>query len=246
MPITFVGHAAGLTGNLTLTGVAAGDVCILVHTIDGLSNSRPSGTAAWPQVASGSNNFQVTAVYAHTVTPAEGAAGSVTDDLSWSGISASTTALMFAYRGVASINPAVTSLGGASTTITYGARSMSVTDGSSLIVAIGYHRAVNGALQTPPSGLSNRIHVIDSVDQLAVHDGLRSAWPATDVAIGGTSSGWRSYVLELIAADPPPPSNGLRRFDGAVWQPATLRRWNGVAWEPANLRRWNGSEWVAV
>lgn len=201
MPISFVGSVSGESGNLTLTGVQEGDVCILVQALDGVSNSRPSGTAAWPQISTGSNNFQVSTVYAHTVTAGEGAAGSVTDDLSWNGgITASTTALMFAYRGVASINSTVVSQGGASTTITYGALTLSATDGTSMVVAIGYHRSVNGSLQTAPSGLSNRIHVIDSVDQLAVHDGLRSSWPATDVAIGGTSSGWRAYVLELIAA----------------------------------------------
>lgn len=207
MPISFVGSVSGETGNLTLTGVQEGDVCILVQAVDGVSNSRPSGTVAWPQISGGSNNFQVTAVYAHTVTALEGAAGSVTDNLSWGGITASTTALMFAYRGVASINSTVVSQGAASTTVTYGSLTLNATDGTSMVVAIGYHRATNGALQTAPSGLTNRIHVLDATDQAAVHDGLRSSWSSTDVAIGGTASGWRAYVLELIAeAGGGPPS----------------------------------------
>lgn len=204
MAISYVNHVSADTGNLTLTGVQEGDVCLLIQAIDGVTNSRPSGTTSWPQVSSGSNNFQLSAVYAHTVTSAEGSAGSVTDNLSWVGTTASTTALMIAYRGVSSINPTITSTGGVSTVLTYGALSLNVTDGTSLLVAIGYHRATNGSLQTPPGTLTNRVHLLDATDQMALHDGNVSSWSSTNVSIGGTSSGWRTYTIELIAAATPP------------------------------------------
>lgn len=205
MAITFVGSVSGATGNLTLSGVQEGDVCLFWFYRDGNTNTSPAGTTDWPQISGGFNNFQVGLLFSHVVTESEGTAGSVTSAMSWAGASAGTTVLLWAYRGVESVGSAG-STGASGTTITYPARSLAVTDGSSMVVAVAGHRAVTGALNTAPTGLTNRLYVIDATDAVAVHDGLVSAWDDTAVSIGGGSSGWRAATVELIsAAGAPPP-----------------------------------------
>lgn len=171
-------------------------MCFFFAGIDGATQARPSESTAWPQVSSGSNNFQVTTIYAHTVDATEGAAGETTSDLTWSGITDSTTVAIWAYRGALGLGPNVSNVGGVATTIVYPA--LTLTETNSMVVAVAFHRSTTGALQTPPSGLTNRFHVIDSVDQMVVHDGLQSSWPETTVDIGGSTSGWRTHVFELL------------------------------------------------
>lgn len=199
MAISFVGYADGTSGNLTLSGVQEGDICLFYAYRDGSTNSFPSGTTAWPDGGGTANNFQIGKVYTHTVTAGEGSAGSVTTDLAWGGITAATTVLLVAYRGAQSIGTAAHT-GASSTTITYPALTLSVTDGTSWVVAVAAHRSVNTSLQTAPAGLTNRISLLDSTAHIVVHDGARSNWASTDVAVGGTASGWRSATVELVAA----------------------------------------------
>lgn len=244
--ITFVGSSNGASGNLTLTGVQEGDACLMFVYRDGSTNALPNGTAAWIDGGGGTNNFQVGRLYLHIVTADEGAAGSTTSDLNWTGITAATTVLLVAYRGVAGIGtPAVT--GASSTTITYPALTLDITDGTSMVVAFAGHRSVNTSLQTPPLGLTNRLSLLDATDHIVVHDGVRSMWAGDFVAVGGTASGYRTAVVELLAeADVDPPLGPLRRWNGTEWVAAELLRWDGADWVPASLWRWNGSEWVGV
>lgn len=242
--ITFVGSSNGASGNLTLTGVQEGDACLMFVYRDGSTNALPNGTAAWLDGGGGGNNFQVGRLYLHIVTADEGAAGTTTSDLNWTGITAATTVVLVAYRGVAGIGTPVMT-GASSTTITYPALTLDVTGGTSMVVAIAGHRSVNTALQTPPLGLANRLSVLDATDHVVVHDGFRSAWDGDSVAVGGTASGYRTAVLELVA-NTAPPAGALRRWNGTEWVDAELLRWDGADWVPASLWRWNGSEWVAV
>lgn len=199
MAITFVGSVSGETGNLTLSGVQEGDLCLFWFYRDGNTNTAPGASTEWPNIAGGFNNFQVGVLFSHFVTESEGAAGSVTTAPTWSGASAGTTVVLWVYRGVASVGNAG-STGASSTVVTYPARTLAASDGSSMLVAVAGHRATNGALNTAPAGLSNRLHIVDATDQVVVHDGLVSAWSGVDVSIGGSASGWRCVTLELISA----------------------------------------------
>lgn len=199
MAISYVGSANGETGNLTLSGVQEGDVCFLWLYRDSSTNGFPNGTTEWPALTGAPNNFQIGRLYAHVVTAGEGSAGSATSDLSWGGMSLPTTGVLLAYRGASGWG-VFGSTGAASSTVTYPALSLTVTDGTSWVVAFAGHRSVNTSLQTAPSGLTNRINMLDATDHVVVHDGARSSWSATDVSVGGTSSGWRAATIELVAA----------------------------------------------
>lgn len=67
-------------------------------------------------------------------------------------------------------------------------------------IAFGAHRSINTSLETPPTGMVNRYTDVNSTDEGAIHDtnGTVSSWSNTSVVVGGTSSGWRTHVIEAV------------------------------------------------
>lgn len=93
---------------------------------------------------------------------------------------------------------------GFSTNIDYAALTMDVTDGSSLVGAYAGHRSNNVALNTPPTGMTNRSFADDPTDRAAGHDtgtGV-SSWSLQTVAGGGSASAYHSVVFEIIESAP--------------------------------------------
>lgn len=91
---------------------------------------------------------------------------------------------------------------GASTTVNYAALTLNSIAGKSNVAAFGFHRSTDTALETAPANLSRYVAVVDATDEQAMFLsglGLTANWPSTNVAVGGTSSGWWSFVIELQA-----------------------------------------------
>lgn len=86
-----------------------------------------------------------------------------------------------------------------STTISYPTFAMNVTDSSSWVLAFAGHRNLNVALETPPTGMVNRISIVDGTDEAAAHDtnGGVGSWPGATVAGGGSASGYYVTMVEM-------------------------------------------------
>jgi hypothetical protein len=109
-----------------------------------------------------------------------------------------TTVIVAVYRNVRSIGASTTN-GGASTTVNYPAISMQNVDNTSWVCAFAGHRSTNTSLETAPSNMVFWQGIVDATDEMALHDTLGgvTSWTSQNVSVGGTSSGWRSSVIEL-------------------------------------------------
>lgn len=86
------------------------------------------------------------------------------------------------------------------TIIGYSGITLSDPTGNSWVVGFAGHRSNNGALNTPPAGMTNRTYSTVSAARAAGHDtnGVVASWSTTNVDVGGSSSNWSSLVLELV------------------------------------------------
>ena len=196
--ITFVGQAVGTT-SAALPTFVAGDLALVFAFRDG-STTLPTLPAGWTSVLAptGANTCSMRVGYRVLVS------GDTTTG-TWTSASRlvvhvyrSTTAI--AYPGASA------SASGASTTVSYpalsGGSAMKRTDGTSWVAGFAGHRSVDTALETPPTGMTNRSDGVDATAEAAGHDtngGVASRSLQT-VSVGGTSSGWFGATVEIVEA----------------------------------------------
>ncbi len=193
VPIRFMGAASGTT-TATMPAHQAGDLILCWAYRDG-SNTLPTlASAGWTSLngVTGANTNSARLVGKIAASSSE-AVGTFTS---------ATSVIVAVYRpkaGYALSFGAVAATTGASTTVSYPALTLHTADGSSWVAGFSGHRSVNTTLETPPSGMVSRATVLDATDEVAVHDtnGGVAAWTAQSVSVGGTSSGWRSAVVEI-------------------------------------------------
>lgn len=94
---------------------------------------------------------------------------------------------------------------GSSTTISAGALTLASTAGLSNLAVFAGHRSTNTTLETWAGfvGLGEIGGVVDATDEAAAYAtdyGQAANWSAATNAVGGTSSGWRTHVVEIRAA----------------------------------------------
>jgi hypothetical protein len=78
-------------------------------------------------------------------------------------------------------------------------------------VGMVYHRSNDVDIQNPPSGMTNRISSSGGTGKIALHDtdGTSLSWPLTAYTLtAGTSSTWRSHVVEIAEMEFVIPSGG--------------------------------------
>lgn len=196
MAISFVGTANGATTTFTPPAHVAGDIFICLAFRDG-SNSTPTLPAGWTQIDTCTTN-SAGAMFGYKV-----AVSNAETSGTWTN---ATSTICNVYRGV----DTTTVIGGhapatgASTTVSYPALTMTNANGTSWVVGASSHRSVDTTLETPPTGMTLRGTGVDAGDEQATHDtnaGV-TAWGLQTVSVGGTSSGWCGFTVELLVAAP--------------------------------------------
>lgn len=188
--LTYVSSATGVT-SVTMPTHQAGDLLVGFAYRDG-NNSAPSIPTAenWRVWGSGSGANTNSSIIGYKV-----AASSSEASGTWTN---ATGVSVHVYRNHAGYG-ANADTGAASTTVTYPALTLQVTDGSSWVAGFAGHRSVDTDLQNPPSGMVSRSTFVNATNEIAGHDtnGGVSSWSDTNVAVGGTSLGWRARTMEI-------------------------------------------------
>jgi len=187
--ITYIGQATGVD-SATLPAHQAGDLILAFAFRDGPTGSLPLPTG-WTTIR---ENFG-TLCASRTGFKVAASSGETTG--TWTN---ATTVIFLVYRGVNTAN--ITGLGrtasGSSTTVTYSGNSF--WQGLSRLVAFAGHRSTDTALETPPGTLNLIVGVVDATDEAAAFESAADNfgnWTSTNVAVGGTSSGWLTTTLRL-------------------------------------------------
>jgi hypothetical protein len=87
---------------------------------------------------------------------------------------------------------------GSSTTVTYNANGF--WQGLSRLVAFAGHRSTDTALGDPPGTLSLIVNPVDATDEAAAFQSTVDNfgnWTSTNVSVGGTASGFITFVMRL-------------------------------------------------
>lgn len=191
--IQYVGGIIGVD-TATLPSHQAGDVIICFAYRDG--NATPAAlVSGWTNLGNSGANTNGSRLAYRIATDGSTPPGTWTN---------STSVVYHIYRNLDPTTPigAVLDGGGQSTTVSYPALTLQRTDNSSWVAGFAGHRSTNTSLETPPTGMTNRTTRANATDEAAGHDtnGTVSSWSNQNVSVGGTSSGWRSWTVELRAA----------------------------------------------
>ena len=186
--ITYVGQASGVD-SAALPAHQAGDL-ILAFAFNNASTTAPTLPSGWTDIGVQSG----AACYGRLSYKVASKNSETTG--TWT---AATTVIFLIYRGVdvKNITGLESALGGTATSVTYQASGF--WKGLSRVVAFVGHRSADTSIETPPTGLSL---VVDANDEAAAfHSTVDNYgdWPSTSVEVGGTASGWITFVLRLRA-----------------------------------------------
>lgn len=192
MAISYVGQVTGTT-TATLPTHQAGDLILVFAFRDG-SNTAPSLDGNYTNVGTAGAN---TCSYRTGFRIAPGAG---TSSGTWAN---ATSIVCLIYRGCDNLDPIGAQGTNSNTngTANYPAITMEETGGSSWVVAFGGSRSIDTNMQDPPGGMSNRATSVDATDEVAGYDtnGTTLSWISQNVTLGGTNSGWRTHVVEILA-----------------------------------------------
>lgn len=198
MAISFISASTGNNTNsiASMPSHQAGDLLIIFACRDG-NNTAPSLPAGWTNVLNTAGTSTIGARTGYKIA-ASGAETSGT----WTN---ATSVVCVVYRGADIEEGPIGGSGVTSSTgtsVTYPTLTMLEGGGTSWVAGFAGHRSVNTSLETPPSGMSLREDNIDATDEAVSHDtnGGVSSWSNTAVSVGGTSSGWISHTVEIVAA----------------------------------------------
>lgn len=191
---SFKGSAVGTT-TASVPGHITGDLIIGWAFRDG-NNTAPTIPAGWNSLSSpvGTNTAGQAVAWKYAASSGE-----------TSGTWSNATSLVIAvYRYAHPTSPigGTANGDGSSTTVAFNGLTMTdaPTPATSLIVGFAGHRSIDTSLESSPSGMSRQLLTnADATDEVVLHDTEtpRNAWATTNVSVGGTSSGWRSFVLEI-------------------------------------------------
>jgi hypothetical protein len=210
MAISFIGQATGTT-SATLPAFNAGDFAI-VFAFNAGSTTAPTTPTGWTNILAPAG--------ANTCSMKLGFRILQTGDTTTGTWTNATLVVVHVYRGVTAIGGSA-SASGASTTVSYPALTMQAAQGTSWVAGFAGHRSVDTALETPPTGMTNRSDVVNTAEG-AGHDtnGGVTSWSLQTVSVGGTSSGWFGSTVELIATSDTPANtlaqDNFNRLDGGL------------------------------
>ena len=193
MAITRIGQGTG-TNTATLPALQVDDLIVVCAYRDG-SATPPTVPAAFSSgvITTGGGSTNSMVVAALEVTTGSEVVGT------WTG---ATSLIAVVYRGVDLTAPGgSTKFGSSNTTVNYSGLMVQDATGGNCLVAFGGHRSTNTAIETPPTGFSLVTSVLDASDELACFERFGSPVGYNSigsVVVGGTSSGYRTSVFEML------------------------------------------------
>lgn len=197
MAIERVGSAGGTT-TLTFPTHKIGDLLIIFAFRDG-STTNPTIPSGWTLITNTTDGTSCSISMAYRIA-------TVTNTSSGTWTNASRI-IGVIYRGQAAIdNPLGTfqPSAGTAASVNYAADALANSNviGSSWFAAFAGHRSIDTNLGNPPANMSMVLNEVDATCEMAIHDTNAPAianWPSTNVAVGGTASGWITVVIEIKA-----------------------------------------------
>lgn len=192
MAVSYVG---GSVGTDALPAHQVGDLILVFGFRDG-STTAPGTLSGYTGVhASGANTCSMRLQWKIATSTSESSPA----------MSNASCHVRMVFRGTHPSTPIGNFLqrGGSNTTVVYDAVTCSG-DGRGAFVGFCGHRSINTALETPPTGMVAGPNHLNATAEAVGHYQLWNRdvdWPETSVAVGGTSSGFRGIVVELMPAD---------------------------------------------
>jgi hypothetical protein len=205
MALSFIVAGSAQASSVAIGAHNAGDLILLFGHQDG-STTPPTLPAGYTSIISGGANTNSEVLGFRIADGTETTTGTVTN---------ATSVAYAIYRGWTAIG-ASNQNGAASSTITYAALTFQVANGTSWAVGFAGHRTATNVGQAP-AGMTLR----SSATDIAVSDTAAgvTGWSAASVTVNA-SSGWRSVVVEVIAAQAQPAntlaSDNFNRADGGL------------------------------
>lgn len=194
MAISYIGSESTDGTSVAIPAHQAGDFLLFGSFRDG-SNSTPTKPGDITQLDTNVTN-SAGALFGYKIAASSGETSGT-----WSN---ATEVSVMVFRGVDQVNPVGDHKPGTgtSTTLSFTALTMAVGDGTSWAAAIGYHRSTNCDLSVTPSGMTLRLNEQNNADEVGLYDtnGGVASWSVQTTAVGGTSSGWATEVVEIRAA----------------------------------------------
>ena len=239
IPIEFVSQATATTTSIsTMPTHKAGDL-LLMFAYRNNSTFPPALPAGWRNITNTGGNTNSMRIAFKIAANASEASGT------WNN---ATELNLHVYRNSSGVG-ASGSQNGSGTTLTYGGLTLQQTNGSSQVALFGGHRSTNTAINTPPTGTVLRSNTARAAGFDT--DGGVTSWSEQTVNVGGTSSGWVTGRVELLASHPAildtldfPASPDV----GDVYTESGITFvWDGVVW--SNLAEKNpfaGRSWVEI
>jgi hypothetical protein len=224
VPVSFVSSATATTTSISsMPTHKAGDL-LLMFAYRNNNNTAPTLPAGWTNITDTGGNTNSMRIAFKIAASASETSGTWTN---------ATELNLHVYRNAGGVG-AFGAQNGSGTTLTYGGLTLQNTNGSSQVALFGGHRSTNTAINTPPTGTVLRSDTARAAGFDT--DGGVTSWSQTTVAVGGTSSGWVTGRVELLAN--PAYSTIYDTFDfpasPAVGDTHTESGlsfvWDGVAW----------------
>ena len=188
--ITYVGQS---TANGTTASIPAHNVgdLLLVFAYKSGNNTPPTIPSGWITInASGAANNSSSLAYRIA-----------TGSDSGSGFTGANEIVTLVYRGVSVASPigANAFQHANSTTVTYPALSLNVTNGSSWVVGSAGAADKNTTIETAPTGMTARSNIVGGSAEASGFDtnGGVSSWTAQNVVIDTKNNKWSARTLEL-------------------------------------------------
>lgn len=194
MAITRIGEATAAATSVSLPAHQAGDL-ILIFAVRDNSATSPTLPSGYTSIAAnGSNSVAIRGGYKIAASSSETSG-------TWSG---ATSVHAHVLRGVDNTTPTGGSSTGtaASTSVAYNTFTMTNGGGTSWVAAVGANLDVTNAIESAPTGMTNRTdQVVSTTSEAASHDtnGAVASWSTQSVTIA-TSARWRTLVVEVLAA----------------------------------------------
>lgn len=197
MSITIVGSATAGATSITLPTHQAGDLIVLFAYRDGNDAvpDQPTGqnwTDFFSTAGANTNSHRLAWKVARDNAEASG---------TWTNASMLIAVVLRSSQATALSLGAGAAGTGSSSTLSFTGLTLTRTDQTSRLLGFVGHRSTNVTIETPPAGMTNVTFLGNATCEAAVHtlDGA-VGWATTTVSVGGTSSGYRTHVLEVVEA----------------------------------------------